>query len=246
MKKNQTLIAHVAGMLLTGMLLAACTGGPALQFSNYEKTADATTPDGVPAEIQLSLAIAQSDDGDAVAANILEAEKKIIAASALAEELGEPEGATLQAIADEYLKRFADGMSTGDLPAPCVYDLKIACGYMNDRAIVFNVTDGVYGNGGPQEYIRVVSLKDGRIMERSALTTMSEGYAIRLGMMYGDKGLKEYLTEMKPDEFWIAPDSAGCKVKMQTGGHFFAEFTVPTERIAQYLTDEGKAIFDAK
>lgn len=226
--------------LITGVILASCAGN-ALQFSNYEKTEDAASPDGVPAEIRLSFAVPQGKD--ATAANIIKAEKEIIAGASMAEELGAPAGETLQAIADNYIEIFRKGIANEDLPPSCVYDLQIVSTFCNDKIVVFNVTDGVYGNGGPQEYLRIVSLADGRIIERDALTTMNEADVVKLGLLYGDKDLKEFLGEMKPENFWIAPDSAGCKVKIHTFGHFFTDFTVPTENIAFHLTNEGKALF---
>ena len=235
---------HKHLMLAAIVLLASCGGGSGsstLLFSSYDKNANATNPDSVPAEIMLSFAVPQGNN--AVATNIINAERTIIAASRMAEELGAPEGNTLQTIADKYEERFLGGMSSGDIAAPCVYQLQIACSYQNAKALTFSVTDGVYGNGGPQEYLRVVSLADGRIMEREAITTMSEADIIKLGKQYGDQSLKEFLAEMKPEDFWIAPDSAGCKVKLQTFGHFFADFTIPADNITPYLTNEGKALF---
>ena len=69
-------------MLAAVVLLASCGGGagsPDLVFSSYDKGANATNPDSVPAEIMLSFAVPQGND--AAAANIINAEHNIIAAS---------------------------------------------------------------------------------------------------------------------------------------------------------------------
>lgn len=238
MKKLQSIL-----LLAAAVLLAACGGGGAkvasLEFTNYEKSVDATTPDGVPASLRLCFAIPQGE-GEAL---IVDAEKDIIAAAMIAEAVGGPEGETLQAIADSYETRFKSGMAEGELEAPCIYQLQIACQYQNPQVVVLHVTDGVYGNGGPQEYLRMVSLADGHIVERNALTTLTDAEVRKLALQYADGDTKEFLRENNHEDFWVAPDSEGCKIKLQTGSHFFADFVVPMDIITPYLTDEGKSLF---
>ncbi len=242
MKKLQIMLT-----LASGLLLASCGGSSetktaSLEFTNYVKEADATTPDGVPASLMIEFAIPQGEGAQLVA----DAEKGIIAAAMIAEAIGAPEGETLEAIADSYESRFNNGMAGGELDAPCVYQLQIACQYKDSLSVVLNVTDGVYGNGGPQEYLRIVSLTDGHIVERTALTVMTDDDVRQLALQFGDDDTKEFLRENRHEDFWIAPDSMGCKVKLQTGSHFFKDFVVPVENVAPYLTDEGKVLFACK
>jgi len=230
-------------LLATVTLLSACGGGGAkvstLEFTYYEKEVDETTPEYISASLLIRFAVPQGE-GEAL---ITTAEKEIVAAAMIAEVLGAPEGETLQAIADNYESRFKSGMAEGKLDAPRIYHLEIACLYQDSQAVVFNVTDGVYGNGGPQEYLRIVSLADGLIIERNALTTMTDADVRNLALQFADNDTKEFLRENEHEDFWIAPDSTGCRVKLQTGSHFFTDFVVPVESMVSYLTDKGKALF---
>ena len=238
MKKLQTFV-----VLAAAVLLASCGGGGAkvapLEFTNYEKDVTEVSPEGSPASLLIKFAVPKGE-GEALVAT---AEKEIVAAAMIAEALGTPEGVSLENIADSYEEYFKSGMAEGALEPRCMYHLEIACQYQNPQVVVFHVTDGVYGNGGPQEYLRIVSLADGQIINRAALTTMTDADVKNLALQFADDDTKEFLRENDHEDFWIAPDSVGCRVKLQTGTHFFTDFVVPVERIAPYLTDKGKALF---
>ena len=83
-----------------------------LVFNNYEKNAQAQSPEGVPSSLELTLPIPQGE-GE-LQANVTNAIKEIISHSRIAEELGEPEGESLQAIADNYYECFKSGVAEED------------------------------------------------------------------------------------------------------------------------------------
>lgn len=232
---------HYFYVLAAVVLLASCgSNSKGLVFNNYEKNSEAQSPEGAPASLELTLPIPQGE-GE-LQANVTNAIKKIISHSRLAEELGEPEGESLQAIADNYYERFNEGIVEGDLLGLCVYHLQITCQYQNPRCVVLHVSDGVYGNGGPREYVRNVRLSDGHLMLFKEFTTMTGNDVLVLARRYGDAETKEAVSDGIED-CWLSPDSAGCRVKVQLGTHFFHDFVVPMESVAPYLTEEGKTLF---
>ena len=234
MKKIQLLL-----MLGIVSLLASC-GEKALTFSNYEKNADAQWPDGVPASLELTLAIPQGESE--VQEKVTAAIKEIVSRSRIAEELGTPEGETLEAIADNYHKRFMKGITEGELEAPCVYHLQITSPYSNSQCAVLQVSDGVYGNGGPTEYVWNVRLSDGRLMPFNEISTMNRSKLLNLAQQFANEDDKEDI-KLNLEDFWLYPTAEGCKVKAQTGTHFFKDFVVPMEEVEPYLTSEGKNLF---
>lgn len=236
MKKQQLLM-----MLASILLLASCGGdSTSLVFSNYEKNENSQNPDGVPAGLELTLAIPQGE-GE-LQDRVTNAIKEIVSRSAIAQALGAPEGENLQAIADNYEKNFKEGISKGELEAPCIYHLKILCQYSNPQCAVLFVSDGVFGNGGPTEYVWNVRLSDGQLMPYRDLFTMGSNEVALYARNYGDADLKEAIN-YGFENFWLAPDSAGCRVKVQTGTHFFHNFVMPMDCVLPYLTDEGKKMF---
>lgn len=232
---------HFFYVLAAAMLLASCgSNSNGLVFNNYEKNAQAQSPEGVPSSLELTLPIPQGE-GE-LQANVTNAIKEIISHSRIAEELGEPEGESLQAIADNYYECFKSGVAEEELVGPCVYHLQIVCQYQNPQCVVLHVSDGVYGNGGPREYVWNVRLSDGHLMLFKEFTTMTGNDVLALARRYGDEETKEAVSDGIEDG-WLSPDSAGCRVKVQLGTHFFHDFVVPMESVAPYLTEEGKTLF---
>ena len=235
---------YFVSIVLAGMLVA-CGGNTAvspLEFSNYEKTEEGVTPEGAPAELSLSIAIPQGEGETQT--KITEVIKGIIAGSDIAEAICAPEGETLQAIVDNYVEQFKKGLKEGELPGACIYQLGIDCQYQNTQAVVFNVTDGVYGNGGPHYYYKIVKLSDGQVVERNQITTLTDDNVKQLASQFAEEESKEQVQYMEEDGFWLAPDSAGSKLMIQVGSHFFYDFNVPAEVILPYLTEEGKTLFE--
>lgn len=230
---------QISMMLAAVVLLASCGGKTSLEFSNYEKQANASTPEGVPAEMTLSFAIPKGE----CEVQVIDAEKQIIEASMIAQEVGTPEGETLQQVADNYIERFKAGIAEEELEASCVYQLQITCQYHNAQTVVFHVTDGIYGNGGPHEYLKIMKTSDGSMVERDQIVSLNAAERSMLVGRFVDSETAGMLFNAEIEDFWVAPDSAGCRIKLQTGSHFFYDVFVPTEEIARYLTDEGKVLF---
>ena len=224
------------------LLTVSCGGNSetSLVFNNYDKNTDAQGPDGTPASLELTLAIPQGE-GE-VQKNVTNAIKELISQSSIAQELGSPEEENLQAIADNYNERFKNGIAEGDLEALCVYHLQITCPYSNPQCAVLHVSDGIYGNGGPREYVFNVRLSDGRLMPFNEISTMTSSNVKQLAQQYANEEDKEDIR-LNLEDCWLYPTSEGCNVKVQTGTHFFKDFVIPMEEVAPYLTSEGKVLF---
>ena len=236
MKKIQLLLALTAAMLFVSC--GEKSGG--IEFLNYEKNTDTQSPDGIPVALELTLPIPQGE-GE-LQTNVTNAIKEIISHSRIAEELGAPEGESLQAIADSYYERFKSNAAEEGLAGPCVYHLQITCKYQNPQCAVLHVSDGVYGNGGPTEYVWNVRLSDGKLMIFREISTMDRYTLIQLAEQYTNAEDSEDIS-LNLEDFWLWPDGDSCMVKAQTGTHFYHDFPVPMEKVEPYLTDEGKKLF---
>ncbi len=237
MKKLQLFL-----ILATTMLLASCAGDSSLPlvFRNYEKNANAQGPEGVPASLELTLPIPIGEGEQQT--NVANAIKELISRSSLAEEIGAPEGETLEAIGENFFERFRKGVSKGELETLCVYHLQIISPYRNAQCAVLEVSDGVYGNGGPRESVWIVRLSDGRMMTPQEVSTMTRDDLIQLAQQYANEQEKEDIS-LNLEDFWLWPIAEQCKIKAQTGTHFYHDFVVPTESVLPYLTNEGKKLF---
>lgn len=237
MRKMQLLLMLAAVALLTSCGKGSNAG---VVFDNYVKNADVKNPDGLVASLELTLPIPQGEGEQQTL--LVSAIKDIISQSSIAEELGSPEGESVKAFADNYYERFNKGVSEGNLEPQCVYHLQITSPYSNSQCAVLHISDGVYANGGPREYVWNVRLSDGKLMSFQEIFTMTSSNVKELAKQYANEEDKEDIS-LNLEDFWLYPTSEGFKVKAQTGTHFFKDFVIPMENVEPYLTDEGKALF---
>ena len=233
-------------MSVVAVVLASCTGTKTsdkepLTFSQYEVDTSFFSEDYGIAAMQLSFAIPEG--GGEQQATVIKALRAIIAGSEIAANVAQPEGETLQEVADNFVTAFCEGMEEGGLETLCEYDLMIIPQYQNEQVVAFSVIDDIVGNGGAMEYFRVLRLSDGHFLERNEMTTLQDKDIPKLAKKFATTNVQDMIRDMGLEGFWIAPDSAGCKMKVLAGSHFFYDFIVPIKDIARYLTDDAKTLF---
>lgn len=220
----------VAALLVVG--LAACGGGDnALKFSTYE----ARNGEAV---ITVDIPQGEGDKQQNISKGILD----IIVHSAIAKEVGEPKDGSLKEVADDYSKRMADLLQSGDY-GPATADLTIEANFLNEVSATFHVYDGVYVNGEPDVYDRVVRLSDGHVMEQDELVNIS---AEDLQALI-EKNLKEEMPVYLEDGYWVLPAGVdSCRVFWLISRADGGEVMIPISEMESFLTPEGKSLFTAK
>lgn len=220
----------MVGAVLIG--LTACGGGDsAFKFSTYE----ARNGEAV---ITIDIPQGEGEKQQNVSKGILD----IMAHSAIAKEVGEPKASDLKEVADDYSKRMAELLKSGDY-GPATADLTIEASYMNEASATFHVNDGVYVNGEPDVYDRVVRLSDGHVMEQSEMVNIStEDLQVLI-----EKNLKEEMPVYLEDGYWILPAGVdSCRVFWLISRAGGGEVMIPVSEMESYLTPEGKSLFTAK
>lgn len=210
-----------------------------VNFITYQKEISAENSEGVPAELSIKIAIPEenSKEYNTIICGI----KDIIKNSKVGEELNQPLNGSLQEIVNSYERFFPIGISDETLYPGCRYDLWIENKYQNDKCISFLVSDGIYGNGGPNEYYSILRLSDGHIMQKNELVDISTEDIVRLAKIYSQQEVNPY--DLEEGIYNISPDNDGCKLQYPIGSHFFNEINIPTNEILPYLTKEGKELF---
>lgn len=182
--------------------------------------------------------------------NVTKGLREIIASSEMCgrDVIGAPIEGTIQEIIADCNRRyqtFADNfMRRSDAPAPPVCQLFIESVYQNKACAVFQVDDGVYFNGSPDTYFRIIRFADGRVMKQGEMVFISKEEVEALAKKYNDEenGLPVYLD----DGYSILPAANdSCRITWAMG-HGYGEAMVPLSEIESRLTDEGKEIFTAK
>jgi len=212
--------------------LTACSGGDnAFKFSTYE----ARNGEAV---ITIDIPQGEGEKQQSVSKGILD----IMTHSAIAKEAGEPKTGNLKEVADDYSKRMAELLKSGDY-GPATADLTIEASYMNEASATFHVNDGVYVNGEPDVYDRVVRLTDGHVMEQSEIVNIS---AEDLQALI-EKNLKEEMPVYLEDGYWIMPAGVdSCRVFWLISRADGGEVMIPISEMEAFLTPEGKSLFTAK
>ena len=229
--------------ILLTCLFASCGNkleSETIEFETYIQEQTAETPDGAPAGMLIKIDI-PIGDGTAQK-NINETIKGIVAKSELANEIGAPIEGSLKEIVNDYAVRFINGIRSDSLPGACEYDLTIEHRYQNSQCVVLHITDGVFGNGGPQERDIILSIPEGNIEDGEDIISISNEEIWKMLEPYASNEQKEQ-SELV-EAYWFSPDSVGCRVLMAIGSHFFESVTLPAEKVAPYLTEKGRKLFE--
>ncbi len=214
-------------------------------FSTCERQDDGQTSDGAYAALDVSLAV---PEGEGTAQrNVASGIRAICDRSPVAEELGKaPADASIKDIADFYASAFKKGLKTGKVYPMCTYSLRISEKFQNKVGVVFSVTTGVWGNGGPWEYDTFVRFSDGKVLDSKDLIKIPETKLRALVKKYDSEEISTYMS-VEEGGYQVMPAANGkvC-LHVSTGSHFFEDVEVPKEEVDPYLTAEGKAVFDAQ
>lgn len=216
-----------------------------MQFSACERQDDGQTPDGAYAELDVSLPVPKGE-GDAQR-NVARGIRAICDRSPVAEELGKASAdASIESVADYYASAFKKGLKTGKVYPMCTYSLHISEKFQNKVGVVFCVTTGVWGNGGPWEYDTFVRFSDGNVLDSKDLIYIPKTQLRALVKKYGTEELSTYMS-VEEEDYQVMPAADGkVNLHVSMGSHFFENVEVPKEEIVPYLTEEGKAVFEIR
>ena len=214
-------------------------------FSDCERQDGGQTSNGAYAELDVSLAIPKGEG--TAQRNVARGIRAICDRSPVADKLGKaPIDASIEGIADYYVSAFKKGLRTGKVYPLCTYSLRISEKFQNRVGVVFSVTTGVWGNGGPWEYDTFVRFSDGKVLDSKNLVNIPKTQLRALVKKYESEEFSTYISvEEGGYQVMPAADGKAC-LHVSTGSHFFENVEVPVEEVAPYLTAEGKAVFEAQ
>ena len=229
MRKN-FLTVMAAALLVVG--LTACGGGDnAIKFSTYE----ARNGEAV---ITIDIPQGEGEKQQNISKGILD----IMAGSAIAKEVGKMKEGNLKEVADDFSAQMNELLNSGDY-GPATADLTIEATYLNEASATFHVYDGVYVNGEPDVYDRVLRLSDGHVMEQDEMVKIS---AEDLQSLI-EKNLKEEIPVYLEDGYWMLPAGEdSCRVFWLISRAGGGEVMIPIAEMEPFLTEEGKALMTAK
>lgn len=208
-------------------------------FTTYQRSDESTNLEGGSASINIQIDIPAEDCRHRE--EIVSGIKEIIRNSAIGQELRKPLDGTLQQIVDSYIAGFPahisdmDDMGEGYLGS---YELSIEKKHKNADYISFSVTDGIFANGGPEEYYAVLRLSDGHIMQQVEMIRISTDEVKKLIRAYSESD--GFLVDF--GRYTFSPSEDGCVLKC-SASMGVEEATIPTDAITPYLTDEGMKVF---
>lgn len=215
-----------------------------ITFSTYMRQETAQDPEGVNATISLGIDIPK--DNNDLAMTVTDIIKLLMGRSEIANEIGSPIDGTLYDICEDYLKRFQKGISNESLYSGCIYQLEIQHIFHSTDYIVFRVADGIYGNGGPNEYDVVFRLSDKHQMKPNEMYNLSNSQIKKLIQKYAGSEIRSYVNidDLYNVEAQIVPYTTGCRLHYNAGSsHIFDVIYFPLEEIEPYLTEEGRKVF---
>ena len=216
-----------------------------MRFSTCERQDDGQTSNGAYAALDVSLAVPKGEGG--AQRNVARGIRAICDRSPVAEKLGKaPADATIEGVADYYASAFKKGLRTGKVNPMCTYSLRISEKFQNKTGVVFSVTTGVWGNGGPWEYDTFVSFSDGRVLDSGNLVKIPAAKLRALVKKYESEELSTTIS-VEEGDYQVMPAADGkANLHVSMGSHFFENVEVPVDEIASYLTVEGKAVFEVQ
>lgn len=215
-----------------------------MRFSACERQDDGQTSNGAYSALDVSLAVPEGE-GEAQH-NVARGIRAICDRSPVAEELGKASAdASIEGVADYYASAFKKGLKTGKVYPLCTYSLRISEKFQNKVGVVFSVTTGVWGNGGPWEYETFVRFSDGNVLDSKNMINISKTQLRALVKKYGAEELSTMMS-VEEGDYQVMPTADGkANLHISMGGHFFEDVEVPEEEITSYLTAEGKAVFES-
>lgn len=215
-----------------------------MRFSACERQDDGQTSNGAYSALDVSLAVPEGE-GKAQH-NVARGIRAICDRSPVAEELGKASAdASIEGVADYYASAFKKGLKTGKVYPLCTYSLRISEKFQNKVGVVFSVTTGVWGNGGPWEYDTFVRFSDGNVLDSKNMINISKTQLRALVKKYGAEELSTMMS-VEEGDYQVMPTADGkANLHISMGGHFFEDVEVPEEEITSYLTAEGKAVFES-
>lgn len=225
-------------------LLMGCSGNgySPIQFEKFEEQVGVTSPDGAMTEMTLTIDIPVGEDE--VQNRLSEGIRTIIKESSVMEELKQPVVGSLKEICKKLIAYFPNGISKGEIEiyGATSFNLMVECEHQTEQAVVFRVTDGVYGNGGPMVSYKVIRLSDGKLMDDKEVCNITGEDIVTLVKKYGTDEQKEFDEAFIGPDGYLCPIGDSCRILYLEGPHFWNEVTVPVDEIKSFLTEEGKTL----
>lgn len=233
-------------LAITAIFIIAC-GNPVqvpLEFETFEKTVTEVGPEGGQAglELKVDIPLGEGKLQDNVSAGI----KEIMKLSEVGPELKQPIEGKLDELAKRLTDYFPLGVQKGEIESSGAisYQLIIENVYQNSQAVFFHVTDGIFSNGGPSESYKIVRLSDGHVMVDDEILKFTADDIVKLVKTHGSDDQKDKDEAFIGGIGYLCPTKDGCKLLYLYGAHLWETIDVPSSEAVNYLTDEGKAIFD--
>ena len=101
-----------------------------------------------------------------------------------------------------------------------------------------------FSNGGPSESYKIVRLSDGHVMVDDEILKFTADDIVKLVKTHGSDDQKDKDEAFIGGIGYLCPTKDGCKLLYLYGAHLWETIDVPSSEAVNYLTDEGKAIFD--
>ena len=234
-------MASLMGALVMGLIpsLKGCEGDP-VAFETYEKEQDAFC---------MRVDVPQGD-GEREQ-NVKQAILQIIAETQVGNEVGKPIDGTLQQVTDDYQTKYGKYseryMREEGTPYAPMGFIEVINTHQNELCATFRVGDGMFVNGGPGNYFKIVRFEDGHVMKQEEMTHFTLKALDELAEKY--KTNKETPVSITSLEYgyWLLPlTEEVCLLTWEVSRYDFGEAKIPIAEIDEFLTDEGRKLLKAK